>query len=73
MPFILSTPLANCAKPRDIGRRSDDGSIGRLDLIRRAEPLAIQWKSYLIPLMALVRIRLFPLRDASVCCFVLAD
>jgi hypothetical protein len=37
----------------------------------RAEP--IQWKSCLIPLMAWVRTRLFPLRDASCCCFVLAD
>ena len=37
----------------------------------RAEP--IHWKSCLIPLMAWVRDRLFPLRDASCCCFVVAD
>jgi hypothetical protein len=63
--------LANCAKPRDIGRRSDDGSIVFQDLIRRAEP--IQWKLCLIPLMALVQIRLFPLQMPAVVVIVLAD
>ena len=57
--------LANCAEPRDIGRRSD----GSIVLTTFG---VLQLKSYLIPL-ALGRIRLFPLRDASCCCFALAE